>query len=107
MHERAAVTRELQQMMLETAGNVSRVTAVIGPDVDREVVVGIWEETVAGTPAVSAELVLEPAFDVLRCLDCGRDYEGVVPDTCPDCGGDGLVIERAAEFEIRSWAGPA
>ena len=103
MHERAAVTAALLSMLAETGGAVTRVVAEVGTGVDPEVVAGIWEETVADTPAASAELVCEPAHDLLRCLACGSDYAGSKLDLCAACGGDGLVIKAAPEFVIRSW----
>lgn len=103
MHERAAVAAELDVLMVETGGDVSRVLAAVGPGVDQQVVRGIWEEKTAGTPAASADLVLDSAGAVLRCLVCGTDYEGAKLDPCPVCSGDGLVISAPPEFEIRSW----
>jgi Zn finger protein HypA/HybF involved in hydrogenase expression len=52
-----------------------------------------------------AELVLEEASDTLRCITCGTDYAGTKLDLCPECRGDGLVIDRAPEFAVRSWMG--
>jgi len=103
MHERAAVTGALSSMLAETGGAVKRVVAEVGIGVDPDVVVGIWEETVAGTPAAAAELVCVPAHDLLRCLACGSDYAGSKLDSCSACGGDGLVIKAAPEFVVRSW----
>ncbi len=103
MHERAAVTAALNGMMAETGGAVARVVAAIGPDVDPAVVEAIWDEIVADTPAVSAELVCDPAPDLLRCLTCGADYPGSKLEVCSVCGGDGLVIRVAPEFVVRGW----
>jgi Zn finger protein HypA/HybF involved in hydrogenase expression len=105
MHERAAVTSELNRMMAVSGGRVSRVVAAIGPGVDPGVVTGIWDEIVFGTPAASADLVWELATDTLRCIVCGTDYAGAKLDQCPECLGDGLVVERAPEFVVLSWAG--
>ena len=103
MHERAAVSGAIASMMAASGGDVTRVVAAIGPGVDRNVVVGIWEEIVADSPAESAELICEVALDTLRCLVCGDDYPGSKLEPCPVCRGAGLVIERAPEFEVRSW----
>jgi len=105
MHERAAVTEALARMMDDSGGSIARVVAAVGPGVDSDVVAGIWEEVVAGTPASEAELVCKPAFDLLRCLGCGSDFPGSKLDSCPECSGDGLVIRRAPEFEVRTWVG--
>jgi Zn finger protein HypA/HybF involved in hydrogenase expression len=105
MHERAAVSGALAEMMAESGGSVTEVIAAVGPDVDLGVVTGIWEEMVFGTVAATARLVCEPAVDTLRCIDCGDDYRGSKLDRCPGCGGDGLVIVAAPEFEILSWVG--
>lgn len=107
MHERAAVTAGLSALLSESGGAVDRVVAEIGPGVDPGVVTGIWEEMMAGTPAAGADLVLEAASDLLRCIGCGTDYRGTKLDLCPECDGDGLVIERAPEFAVRSWIGGA
>ena len=107
MHERAAVTAALSDLLRESGGRVARVEAVLGPGVDPSVVTGIWEETVSGTAAADADLVLVDGADTLRCLGCGDDYGGSKLDPCPECGGDGLVIDPAPEFEVRSWQGVA
>ena len=105
MHERAAVTTALSGMMADSGGAVQRVVAAVGPGVDPEVVSSIWEEFVVGTPAAGADLVCEPALDLLRCLSCGGDYRGAKLDRCSACGGDGLVVEAAPEFEVLGWVG--
>lgn len=102
MHERAAVTSGILALLEESGGAIVRVVAEIGPGVDRAVVTAIWEELMPGS---DAELVLAEAFDLVRCLACGADHRGSKLDPCPECGGDGLVIEKAPEFVIRSWIG--
>ena len=107
MHERAAVSAELSRLMVESGGQVSRVVATIGPGVDPDVVEGIWDEIVSGTPAASAALVVERTAATLRCLDCSNDYGGDKLAPCPVCGGNGLVIAEPPEFSVRSWVGSA
>jgi Zn finger protein HypA/HybF involved in hydrogenase expression len=102
MHERAAVTVGLRAVLAESGGSVGTVVADIGPGVDRDVVVAIWDELMA---ASGAELVIEESSDVLRCIVCGTDYAGTKLDRCVACGGDGLVIQAAPEFVVRSWSG--
>jgi len=102
MHERAAVTAALSGVLSESGGAVDRVVAEIGPGVDPGVVRGIWDEMMADT---GAELVVEERLDLLRCIACGSDYPGTKLDPCSACGGDGLVIEPAPEFVVRSWIG--
>lgn len=102
MHERAAITSGLSALLAESGGAVDRVVAEIDPGVDPEVVAGIWDEMMADT---GAELKLEEVLDLLRCMTCGADYRGTKLDPCPECRGDGLVIERAPEFLVRSWIG--
>ena len=103
MHERAAVTRAIGDLLRVTGGRVSQVYATFGPGVDPGVVQGIWDETVRDTPAASAELTCEQAMDLLRCLDCEAEYGGSRLDTCPGCGGIGLVVRNAPEFAVHDW----
>ena len=105
MHERAAVSAALNGLMDETGGRLTRVVAALGPGVDQAVVTGIWEETVADTPAAAAELICEVSFNTMRCFGCQTDYPGSKLEQCPACGDDGLVVATAPEFEVLSWAG--
>jgi len=105
MHERAAINAAAVGFLEATGGMVREVFAVVGPNVDPEVARSIWEEAVQGTPAARAALVFSPGLDLLRCLDCGIEYAGSKLDRCGPCGGDGLVVSSAPEFEVQDWAG--
>lgn len=103
MHERAAVTRALAELIESADGAIGRVAARIGSGVDVAVVQSTWDQAAAGTRAQSSFLVCEAAADTLRCLDCANTYEGDKLAQCPSCGGNGLVIAAAPEFVIDSW----
>lgn len=105
MHERAAVNAAAAGLLEATGGRVREVFAVCGPGVDPEVARSIWLEAVDGTPAAAADLVFSPGLDLLRCLDCGIEYAGGKLDRCQACGGDGLVVAAAPEFEVHDWVG--
>ena len=67
-----------------------------------------------GTPAEGAELELEPVDALLRCRECGREWDPApgpaltegelmaVPSfRCPGCGAGGEVV-RGEELEVES-----
>ena len=104
MHEIALVDAAAKQLVKEVDGAViARVVMAIGPDVEHDVARTAWEVAVAGSSVEGAELELVDAKDLLRCLDCSEDFAGVPLDTCPSCGGNGLVVEAADEVSITSW----
>jgi Zn finger protein HypA/HybF involved in hydrogenase expression len=79
---------------------------VLGPGADDDTVRAAWEQLAARGLLKTSVLAIEHEEDLLRCLGCGADYHGRLPETCPDCNGDGLVIERAADLAVRGWPTP-
>ena len=103
MHERAAVTMALAELIASADRGIGRVEARIGSGLDVAVVESTWAQAAAGTRAQASVLVCEAALDVLMCLECSETYEGDKLSQCSSCGGNGLVISAAPEFVIESW----
>lgn len=55
------------------------------------------------TPLADAHVTWEQALDLLRCRDCGHEYTGDCLESCPYCGGDGVMIERALPVSLGRW----
>jgi len=102
VHEWGLVADALRE--LESRARVTpprRVTLSLGPGADDDTVRAAWEKLTANGPLGNAVLEIEHEEDLLRCLDCGTDYHGHLPDRCPRCSGDGLVTQRAADLALR------
>ncbi len=82
---------------------LSQVVLMTTRDAPRDVMEAAWQEAIAGTVAEKALVVWEEGSDVLKCFDCGMEYDGVRLDPCPRCGGDGQVVREMPEFEVAGW----
>ncbi len=101
MHEWSLVADAVAELNSRAAGMpLSKVTLRLGPRADPDTVRAAWEQLTAESTLRESELVLEHNDDLLRCLDCAREFRGQLPDQCPDCRGDGLVIERTADITL-------
>jgi Zn finger protein HypA/HybF involved in hydrogenase expression len=107
MHEWGLVAGAICELESHTAGrSPRRVTLRLGPGADDDTVRAAWERLTANGPLRRSELVVEHDEDLLRCLGCGVEYRGQLPEPCPDCHGDGLVIARAADLMVCSCQAP-
>ncbi len=101
MHEWGLVADAIGELNTRPGGMpLSKVTLRLGPRTDTATVRAAWEQLTAQTILGASELVLEHQDDLLRCLDCAHDFRGQLPDRCPDCGGDALVIDRTADVTL-------
>lgn len=101
MHEWGLVADALAELTSQTPGPPpGTITFRLGPRADAGTVRAAWEQLTADGPLRGSELVLEHDDDLLRCLDCELEFRGCLPDQCPDCRGDGLVIETAADLAL-------
>ncbi|MEX2652405.1 MAG: hydrogenase/urease maturation nickel metallochaperone HypA [Acidimicrobiia bacterium] len=104
MHEHDLVAKALGTLRSLTAGQaISEVEIVLGPSVERSVAAKAWETLTANTPLAAAHVTWEQGLDLVRCELCGHEYTGVGSDSCPYCGGDGVVIEPAVPIEVGRW----
>jgi Zn finger protein HypA/HybF involved in hydrogenase expression len=102
VHEWGLVADAIGELESRVPGSPPRkVTLALGPGADDDTVRAAWEKLTARGPLRSSVLQIEHEEDLLRCLDCGTDYHGRLPQRCPRCGGDGLVIERVADLAVR------
>jgi Zn finger protein HypA/HybF involved in hydrogenase expression len=84
---------------------VDEVILDIGPGMEPGVAEAAWAHVVAGTPAAGTRVLWERVTDTLQCFTCSATYHGDKLGLCPDCGGNGLVVEQAPEFSVRAWKG--
>ncbi|HEX6299419.1 MAG TPA: hydrogenase maturation nickel metallochaperone HypA [Acidimicrobiia bacterium] len=106
MHEQELMAEVLETLQsLADAEFVGEVEIALGPGVDREDAERAWETLTEDTPLAGAHVVWEQALDLLRCGDCGHEYTGDRLDSCPYCGGDGVVIEPTASVSLGRWVG--
>lgn len=105
MHEIGLVSATAAAFARDIGGvHVSSVHVAVGPRVNLEVAAAAWSEAVAGTALAEAHVTWEAAFDELCCFTCGREYRGRLLDSCPDCGGNGLVVAPADEVAVTGWS---
>lgn len=110
MHEWGLV-RAAAAELAEVVGDapVARLVVQTGPGVDPDVAAAAWKTEVGSTGTgpgaglAGADVRWEPAQDGLCCLSCGRAYPGDSLSRCPACGGNGLVVEPAAEIAVVEW----
>lgn len=104
MHERGLVSRAAAELLGSVGnGTIGRVVLSVGPDTDKGVVEEAWRSATAGTGIASARLELADATHELVCLECSGSYRGSKLSSCPVCGGNGLVVDRAPEVAVTSW----
>ena len=104
MHEQELMAEVLETLQsLADGESVEEVEIALGPGVDREDAERTWRTLTEGTPLAGAHVVWEQALDVLRCGDCGREYTGDRLESCPYCGGDGVVIESSLPVSLGRW----
>jgi hydrogenase nickel incorporation protein HypA/HybF len=97
---RSAVTA-----LVEASGGrpVRSVVLAAGPGVDVESAAAAWRVAAGGTCLDGASVRWQRTVDVLRCFDCGREYDGQAVDPCPMCGGNGIVVAPADELAVVAW----
>jgi hydrogenase nickel incorporation protein HypA/HybF len=108
MHEQELMAEVLETLQSLANGEpIREVEISLGPGVDREDAARVWETLTEDTPLAGAHVVWEQALDVLRCGDCGHEYSGDRLESCPYCGGDGVVIEPAVPVSLGRWVAAA
>jgi Zn finger protein HypA/HybF involved in hydrogenase expression len=99
VHERGPIASAIAS--LEGLDRPQRIEVALGPSMERSVAVAAWEHLVDGTALGDVAVEWTSAFDLLACLVCSAEYRGEKVDTCPECGGDGLIVEPALDVDIR------
>ena len=107
MHERAPISMEAAKLLAElgeTTVPPSAVTVALASDVIVDIASDAWESATNGSilAGVPIEWVFRAA--TLACLACGHNYSGDKLDQCPECGGNGLIIEAPPIAEVVSWS---
>lgn len=77
--------------------NITKVTKIrirVGElaDVVDECVQMYFDTASVGTICEGADLVFERNPAVLRCTCCGKEFPHLHDFTCPDCGGDAILV---------------
>jgi len=102
MHEQELMAEALETLQSLADGElIGEVEIALGPGVDREDAERVWETLTEDTPL--AHVIWEQALDLLRCGRCGHEYTGDGLESCPYCGGDGVVIEPAVPVSLGRW----
>lgn len=108
MHEQDLVAEALETLRSLTVGqSISEVEIVLGPSVERSIAAQAWETLTANTPLASAHVTWEQGLDLVQCEGCRHEYTGEGSDSCPYCGGDGVVIEPAVPIAVGRWVSGA
>jgi Zn finger protein HypA/HybF involved in hydrogenase expression len=108
MHEQELMAEVVETLQsLADGESVGEVEIALGPGVDREAAERAWETLTEDTPLAGAHVIWEQALDLLRCGACGHEYTGDRLESCPYCGGDGVVIEPSAPVSLGRWIGAA
>lgn len=106
VHELGVVSEAANRLLSEVGDRrVDEVILDVGPGMELGVAEAAWAHVVAGTRAAQAIVRWERVADTLLCFGCSATYHGSKLDTCPVCGGNGLVVEQAPEISVRSWRG--
>lgn len=109
MHERAPISMEAAKLLSElgeTSAPPSAVTVALASDVIVDIARDAWESATDGSilDGVPIKWVFRTA--TLTCLACGHNYSGAKLDLCPECGGDGLIVQDPPVAEVVSWSSP-
>ena len=105
MHEHdlvADVVETLSALVGDVA--VEEVEIAVGPGVDVTAAAAEWSTLTRGTLLEDVHVTWERAVDLLRCDDCGHEFEGsALENICPYCGADGVIIATAAPISLGHW----
>jgi Zn finger protein HypA/HybF involved in hydrogenase expression len=105
MHEKDLVAEALETLRSLVDGEpMAAVEIVLGPGVDGTRAIRAWRVLTEDTPFEGVHVTWERGLDLLRCERCDHEYTGEELDTCPYCGGDGVVVESAVPIEIGHWS---
>lgn len=99
MHERGPIAAAIES--LAEFDQLARIEVALGPSMEQPVAEAAWEHIVEGTALQSVDVEWTTVSDLLACLVCAAEYRGEKVDVCPECGGDGLVVEPAMDVDIR------
>jgi hydrogenase nickel incorporation protein HypA/HybF len=104
MHEQELMVKILETLHSLADGEpIAEVEIALGPGVHQEKAERAWDTLTADTPLADAHVTWEQALDLLRCRVCGHEYTGDRLESCPYCGGDGVVIEPALPVSVGHW----
>lgn len=105
MHERGLVSQvALKLASITGEAEVGAVTLALNPETEPAVVHDAWRSVTAGTPIEGAVLECVTRSHTLQCLDCGAQYPGGKLDVCPECAGNGLIVEPSSEVALAGWS---
>ncbi|MGA7229000.1 MAG: hydrogenase/urease maturation nickel metallochaperone HypA [Acidimicrobiia bacterium] len=104
MHERGLVSKTAADLASSVGSTpVRQVTLALAPETDRDVVLDAWSSATAGSEISRAELICITKDHGLQCLDCGHQYLGDKLKPCPQCGGNGLIVEPTPDVAVAGW----
>lgn len=103
MHEAGLLNAAVSALAERNEESVRTVVLAVAPTVDIDAARAAWDAAAAGTVLSGAQVSFTTALDTLSCLDCATQYDGTRLTSCPQCGGNGLVVHEAHEVEIVSW----
>jgi Zn finger protein HypA/HybF involved in hydrogenase expression len=104
MHERELIADAVDTLrVLVGDESVETVEIVLAPGIDRTNAVEAWSDLTVGTSLADTHVIWEEGNDLLRCDGCGHEYRGDRLDSCPCCGGDGVVIESIPPVAVAHW----
>lgn len=104
MHEKELISEALETLESLADGRAIRTVEIaLGPGVDPGRAARAWQTLTQDTRFASTHVTWEQASDLLRCDECGHEYTGEPLDSCPYCGGDGVVVEPALPVSLGRW----
>jgi hydrogenase nickel incorporation protein HypA/HybF len=104
VHEQELVANVIETLfvLVDTAA-LHTVEVAVGPGVDLGSAAEQWVGQTAGTSLARARVTWERSSDLLRCDGCEAEYQGAALESCPYCGGDGMVVEAAPPISLGHW----
>lgn len=80
---------------------IGELSSIVGESVQMYFDVASENSVCAG-----AKLTFDHRPAMLRCTECGREFPHEKSFSCPDCGGDAVLVkDTGREFYIRSFNG--
>ena len=105
MYERELVANVVETLSALVGDDiVGEVEIAVGPGVDVASAAAEWFGLTLGTALEDVHVTWERAVDLLRCDDCGHQFEGsALENMCPYCGADGVIIAAASPISLGNW----
>lgn len=87
---------------------ITQINLVIGElsSIVDESVQMYFEIAAKDSPCSNAKLIFEHRPAMLKCEHCGKEFPHEKNFSCPECGGDSVLVKgTGTEFYIRSFDG--